>query len=73
MLRQHMRMIQIDRRVRARARGIDIDHLQVFTHRARLQVVLPSDLHHRFVDSQRFQAQAQRGVEGIHPKRAFRG
>ena len=49
-LRQKVRMVEINRRVGAAAGRIDVDDLNIFADRTRLKVFLPSHVDYRLVN-----------------------
>ena len=63
-------MVEIDRRVAALARRIDIDHLEIFADGSGLEVVLPADIERGLVDGERVQVARQRRIVGIDAQRA---
>src|SRR5215216_1335324 len=64
-LEQQVRMVQVNRRIAAARRRIDIDDLNVFADWAWSEFVLPTYLQGGLIDSKRLQTTAERRIVGI--------
>ncbi len=65
-----VRVVEIDRLVKAAAGRIDIDHLQILSDRSRFQCVFPGNGERGPVDRIGFHVPAQRWIEGKGPQPA---
>jgi hypothetical protein len=70
-LREHVRVVEVHRRIDHAARRIDVDHLDVFTRRAGLQV-LPRQPDRDLVNRNGLQPQREAGIERIHTQTPVR-
>ena len=62
--RENVRMIEIDRRVAAPARRIDIDHFEIFADRSRSKLDLPRNGNGRLVHAEHQRIGLQAGIVG---------